>query len=420
MSREISSQAHSQAHRQPLLPLVDALQKIHENLTPVIESIRCALTESYGKVTACDIHSPINVPGYANSAMDGYALNSDDLPHDGAKTLKLIGHSYAGTPFTGEVHKGETVRIMTGAKVPQGADTVIMQEKVQIEGSQITVNSGHHAGENVRHIGEDILSGDVVLSRGQLIGAAELGLLASLGIAAVDVIRPLRVATFSTGDELRSIGESLQEGQIYDSNRYTLFGLLKQMGVEHIDMGIIRDTRDAVEQAFIAASTQADVVITSGGVSVGDADYVKETLDKLGQVDFWKIAMKPGKPLAFGKINDAFFFGLPGNPVSSMATFIKVVEPSLHYLTGAQPEQKLCLHLRCTDNLKKHPGRQDFQRGIIYTDDHGELVVRSTGGQGSHILSSMSQANCFIALDADAGNISAGSVVKVEPFTTQI
>ncbi len=420
MNREISTQSNPDNHHQPLLPLMEALQRIRQQLDPITDIVTLQLDQSYAKIIAKDIRSPINVPGYPNSAMDGYALHSDDLPQEGSRTLKLIGTSFAGKPFEKKVNNGETVRIMTGAKMPEGADSVIMQEKVDIDGDEITIHTGHQMGENVRHIGEDIKQGAVVLHKGTRIGAAELGLLASLGIAAFDVIRPLRVATFSTGDELCSVDKPLQDGQIYDSNRYTLFGLLKEMDIEHIDLGIVPDTRDAVESAFKKAASSADVVITTGGVSVGDADYVKETLEKLGSVDFWKIAIKPGKPLAFGKVDDALFFGLPGNPVSAMATFVEVVAPSLRYLGGGKSKQPMHLQLRCTEKLKKRPGRQDFQRGIIYFDKEGEMVVRSTGSQGSHILSSMSQANCFIVLPADAGNIEPDSMVTVEPFSTLI
>jgi molybdopterin molybdotransferase len=243
-----------------------------------------------------------------------------------------------------------------------------------------------------------------------------LGLLASLGVAEVTVRRRLRVATFSTGDELCSIGEQPREGQIYDSNRYSLFGMLKDLGVEHIDMGVIRDDPQAISDAFQSASEIADVLITSGGVSVGEADFVKQTLDRLGQVDFWKIAMKPGKPLAFGTVNNAVFFGLPGNPVSVMATFYQVVQPSLRYLNGENAIMPLRLRVRVADKLKKQPGRQDFQRGILKSDDTGELRVHTTGNQGSHILSSMSQANCFVILSTERGVVEAGEWVEVEPF----
>jgi molybdopterin molybdotransferase len=346
--------------------------------------------------------------------MDGYAIASASLQQD--KALKVIGQALAGVPFDGQLQAGQALRIMTGAMLPDGADTVIMQEDVQREGDQIRIQGQHKTGANVRQIGEDITAGAVVLAAGKTLGAAELGLLASLGIAEISVRRRLRVASFSTGDELCSIGEPLQPGQIYDSNRYALYGLLHEMGVEHIDMGVIRDDRQAIRQAFQDAASIADVVITSGGVSVGDADFVKQTIDELGKVDFWKIRMKPGKPLAFGRLGNSVFFGLPGNPVSSMATFYQIVQPSLRHMQGQSPKPALTLQVRCSTALKKSPGRADYQRGILEMNAQGELSVRSTGHQGSHILSSMSLANCFIVLPDEAGSLAAGEMVTVQPM----
>lgn len=401
---------------QGLLSVSEALQRIRDTLKPISGFERCALRDGYRRVVALPVTSPLNVPAYINSAMDGYAIRSADLPEQGEVKLKVSGSSFAGAPFEGTMSPGEAVRIMTGAKLPEGADTVVMQELTQRDGDQVTIGSGHRSGDNVRHIGEDIAEGGVVLSPGQKIRAPELGLLASLGVAEVTVRRRLRVATFSTGDELCSIGEQPHDGQIYDSNRYSLFGMLRDIGVEHIDMGVIRDDPQAISDAFQSASEIADAVITSGGVSVGEADFVKQTLDRLGKVDFWKIAMKPGKPLAFGTVNNAVFFGLPGNPVSVMATFYQIVQPSLRYLTGEERTAPLRLRVRTAQPLKKRPGRQDFQRGILRADENGELRVHSTGNQGSHILSSMSQANCFVILSAQSGHIEAGEWVEVEPF----
>jgi molybdopterin molybdotransferase len=401
---------------QGLLSVDQALLRIRNALTPINGFERCALRDAQWRVVAEPVISPLNVPAYINSAMDGYAIFSGDLPATGEVTLQVVGSSFAGAPFSGQMQPGQAIRIMTGAMLPKGADTVVMQELATRDDDNVTIGSNHRVGENVRHIGEDIARGGIVLATGQKIRAPELGLLASLGIAEVTVRRRLRVATFSTGDELCSIGEQPGEGQIYDSNRYSLFGMLNDLGVEHIDMGVIRDDEQAISDAFQSASEIADVLITSGGVSVGEADFVKQTLDRLGQVNFWKIAMKPGKPLAFGTINKAVFFGLPGNPVSVMATFYQVVQPSLRYLNGEQATLPLRLRVRVADKLKKHPGRQDFQRGILKTDETGELRVHTTGNQGSHILSSMSQANCFIALSAESGTVEAGQWVEVEPF----
>jgi molybdopterin molybdotransferase len=401
---------------QGLLNVDEALQRIRDALTPISGFERCALRDAHHRIVAAPVTSPLNVPAYVNSAMDGYAIFGGDIPSEGEVTLAVIGSSFAGTPYDGTLQPGQAVRIMTGAMVPEGADTVVMQELAKRDGDNVTIGSGHKSGENVRHIGEDIAEGGVVLSPGQKIRAPELGLLASLGVAEVTVRRRLRVATFSTGDELCSIGEQPESGQIYDSNRYSLFGMLRDIDVEQIDMGVIRDDPQAISEAFQSASEIADVLITSGGVSVGEADFVKQTLDRLGQVDFWKIAMKPGKPLAFGTVNNAVFFGLPGNPVSVMATFYQIVQPSLRYLTGENAIQPLRLKVKAADRLKKRPGRQDFQRGILKTDANGELQVHTTGHQGSHILSSMSQANCFIILSAESGMVEAGEWVEVEPF----
>lgn len=413
----VSSQV--EAHNRPLLPVADALQQIHDAVTPIQGNILCHLKEAYGHIVAGDILSPIAVPGYDNSAMDGYAFHADDLPESNSKTLKLVGSSLAGDPYDGTIKPGECIRITTGAVTPEGCGFVVMQEQVVIDEDKITIEPGHKMAAHIRRAGEDIAKGGVVFGPGQKIEAAELGLLASLGVSEIEVVRPLRIATFSTGDELCSLGQQLQDGQIYDSNRYALYGLIKELGATHIDMGIIPDRRDAVSSAFEEAAQIADVVITSGGVSVGDADYVKETLEKMGAVNFWKIAMKPGKPLAYGKIGNAWFFGLPGNPVSSMATFIEIVRPNLQYMAGQSAKEKLRLKVKTLDPLKKRPGRADFQRGILsYEGD--ELVVRTTGHQGSHILSSMSQANCFIALSAESGSVAAGEVVEVEPFNVNI
>ncbi len=403
---------------QPLLSFEQAQQQIFEQISPMEETESLPLKEALGRTLGAPITSPINVPAYDNSAMDGYAVQGGDLPTDGEITLQVVGSSFAGTPFNGTMQSGQSVRIMTGAKIPQGADTVIMQEKATREEETVTFASKdqHKPGENVRRAGEDMRTGETVLQPGKTLGAAELGMIASLGYGSVEVKRRIKVAFFSTGDELCAAGETLGEGQIYDSNRYTVHGMLSALGVELIDLGIIRDQRDLIEQAFLDAAAQADVVITSGGVSVGEADFVKETLDKLGQVNFWRIAMKPGKPLAFGKVNDAWFFGLPGNPVSAMVTFLQFVRPAINHLAGRERINPLRIPLRCTTSLKKRPGRLEFQRGILTQGEQGETVVTGAGHQGSHILRSMSLADCFIVLPAENGGVEAGEWVEVEPF----
>ncbi len=404
--------------KQPLLPFHEAQEKIFQQITPIEATETVTVKEALGRTLGEEIVSPINVPAYDNSAMDGYAIQGADLPENGTVTLEVIGASFAGTPFEGTLQAGQSVRIMTGAKIPDGADTVIMQEKANREGEQVTFSSedGHKAGENVRMAGEDMREGEAVLQPGKTLGAAELGMIASLGYGEVQVKRLIKVAFFSTGDELCSAGETLGDGQIYDSNRYTVFSMLSNLGVELIDLGIIRDQRELIEQAFLDAAEQADVVITSGGVSVGEADFVKETLDKLGEVNFWRIAMKPGKPLAFGKINNAWFFGLPGNPVSAMVTFLQFVRPAINHLAGRERINPLRIPMRCTNKLKKRPGRLEFQRGILGQDKNGETVVQGAGHQGSHILRSMSIADCFIVLPAENGGVEAGEWVEVEPF----
>lgn len=397
-----------------LLSVADALQRIRDTLSPIQGFERLALRDACGHVLAQAVTSPLNVPGYINSAMDGYAIAGEALT--GSTALSVVGQALAGIPWQGRLEPHQALRIMTGAMLPEGADTVIMQEQTQRDGDTLRIQGEHRIGENVRQIGEDMAVGQVVLAAGKRLGAADLGLLASLGIPEVSVVRRLRVASFSTGDELRSLGETLGPGQIYDSNRYALYGMLQSLNVEHLDMGVIADDRTAIREAFQSAAAIADVVITSGGVSVGEADFVKQTLDELGQVDFWKIRMKPGKPLAFGRLGDAVFFGLPGNPVSTMATFYQIVQPSLRFLQGQSHETPLSLQVRCADKLKKSPGRADYQRGILEMDENGSLQVRTTGHQGSHILSSMSQANCFIVLSADSGHVEAGEMVTVQPF----
>ncbi len=405
----------SHEHDPNALSVAEALTRICDATNAVAGTERVALRSALGRVTARNIESPVNVPPYPNSAMDGYAVRGAELGTD-AITLTVIGTAWAGSPFVGTVQAGECVRIMTGAKMPAGADTVIMQEDVVREDETIRVGAGHRTGQNVRHIGEDIAEGSVVLPAGRLIVPADLGLLASLGLGEVSVLRRLRVAFFSTGDELRSIGQPLDEGQIYDSNRYTLFGMLQRLGVEILDLGVVGDDRDAIAGTFHEAANIADVVITSGGVSVGDADYVKDLLASMGRVAFWKIAMKPGRPLAFGHLGNAAFFGLPGNPVSVMATFYELVQPALRRMMGCSMETPLTVRARCTTRLKKRPGRQDFQRGILTRGGEGEWTVQTTGPQGSHVLSSMSQANCFIVLSADSGDIPEGTLVDVQPF----
>lgn len=398
-----------------------ALTQIVDTVCPVREVETVVLRDALGRVITSESHSRVNVPGHTNSAMDGYAIYGEDIPARSQATLSVIGTSWAGRPFMGPVRRGECVRIMTGAAMPDGTDTVVMQERVEKKDATITIDFDNQPGQNVRQAGEDIRLGEIVLERGRLIRPAELGLLASAGIGEVTVYKKLRVAFFSTGDELRPVGSELQKGQIYDSNRYTLYGMLSRLGVEIIDLGVIRDERDAITQVFSDAAARADIVITSGGVSVGEADFVKEILEQQGTVHFWKVAMKPGRPLAFGKIGDAWFFGLPGNPVSVMVTFYVFVLPALKKMMGIPYREPLTVMATCSSRLRKRAGRIEYQRGILSLDKNGGPQGRSyrvskTGPQGSGVLRSMSDANCFIILPMESSGVEAGDPVRVLPF----
>lgn len=400
-----------------MLSVQEALHRMRAALTPLQHSEKCALRQSLGRVLAEPICSSINVPSHTNSAMDGYALAADSLPQTGTACLRVIGTAWAGRPFAEPVGVGECVRIMTGASMPYGTDTVVMQERAELQGEHVRILSGEQAGQNVRMAGEDLAAGETVLLPGRVIMPPELGLLASLGVAEVSVLRRLRVAFFSTGDELRSIGEPLSEGQIYDSNRYTLYGMITRLGVEVIDMGVVRDDRAALTQAFTEAAACADVLITSGGVSVGEADFTKEVLSQLGDIQFWKIAMKPGRPLAFGRIQRKAFFGLPGNPVAVMVTFYQFVQPLLFYLQGRRTGLEMpTLTARSTAQFRKKPGRAEFPRGVLTQADNGEWTVAPSGKQGSGVLRSMSEGNCFVLLSEQQGTIAPGDWVTVQPF----
>jgi len=397
------------------MPVAKAREVIARFLAPVSATERVHVRAALGRVLAEDIVSPLDVPAHDNSAMDGYAVRFSDLKTQGETTLKVIGNAFAGAPFGGALQPGECVRIMTGGVIPTGADTIVMQEHAKAAGEHVTIGAGHRKGQNLRRAGEDLAVGQMALKRGTGLRPAETGLIASLGIGEVTVYRRLRVAFFSTGDELVSVGTVPQEGQIYDSNRYTIHGMLTRLGCEVIDMGVVRDDPALLEQAFTQAAAAADVVITSGGVSVGEADFVKDLLNKLGEVVFWKIAMKPGRPLAYGKIAGAHFFGLPGNPVSVMVTFYEFVRDALLRLSGRDPVPVLpVFKVPCMSSLKKAPGRTEFQRGVISQDAGGAWSVRVTGEQGSGILRSMSEANCFIILSTEQGNVSAGMLVDVQ------
>ncbi len=399
------------------LPLNDARERILAAVQAVEGRETVALRTGLGRVLYADVRSSVDVPAHTNSAMDGFALAGADLPTEGERSFPVLGTAWAGRPFEGLVGQGKCVRIMTGAPLPAGTDTVIMQEHVRTDGQTATIQAGHRAGQHVRPAGEDVRAGDVALRAGTMLYPAQLGLLASLGVGEVMVRRRPRVACFSTGDELKSIGEPLGEGQIYDSNRYSLYGMLRRVGVDVLDMGVVRDRREDTERAFGDAAVSADAIVTSGGVSVGEADFVTETLERLGEVRFWKVAMKPGKPIAFGRIGGALFFGLPGNPVSVMATFYQLVQPALQALMGVlNPPPPILLTAICQSKLRKKAGRLEFQRGILARDPDGRYLVKSVGHQGAGVLRSMTEANCFIVLPIEQETVMPGAEVEVQPF----
>jgi molybdopterin molybdotransferase len=403
------------------LPVRDAQRIIADFIRPVAGADNVALLSALGRVLAADIISPISVPAHDNSAMDGYALRGADLLADAPTTLSIVGTVYAGRPSDTVPGPGACIRIMTGGVMPVGCDSVIPQEHVaSISEHSIVIAPGAiRSGDNRRFAGEDLMAGSAALKAGRIIGPADLGLLASLGIATVPVKRRLRVAFFSTGDELRSLGQPLDAGCVYDSNRYTLFGMLTRLGCEIIDMGIVRDDPQALEAALREACANADAIVTSGGVSVGAADYTREIMARMGDVTFWKIGMRPGRPLAFGRIaadgHDAFLFGLPGNPVAVMVSFYFFARAALLRMMGADAPLPL-LKVRSAAPIRKKSGRTEYQRGIVSTNEQGVQQVRITGAQGSGILRSMSEANCMVVLHDEQGNVGAGDMVDMILF----
>ena len=412
-----------------------------ELVAPVTQTERVPLFEALGRVLAEDIVSPISVPPHDNSAMDGFAFDGAQLVPGQPLALKIVGTALAGPAWRGRVVRGECVTIMTGAVMPEGLDTVVPQEFTRVEDDTVTVPADVvKPGDNRRKLGEDLMAGQTALQKGERLAPAALGLVASLGLAEVTVFRRLRVAYFSTGDEILSFGEAPREGAVYDSNRYTVFGLLTRLGVQVIDLGVVKDDPALLEAAFTQAAAQADAVITSGGVSVGEADYTKAMMRKLGDVAFWRIAMRPGRPMAVGRIaggslaksafsadsasadsysddsNHAILFGLPGNPVAVMVTFYAFVRPALLRMMGARPESPVLLRAASEEPMRKKPGRTEYQRGIVTRHADGSLSVRTTGNQGSGVLSGMVKANGLIVLGHAQGNVAVGDAVSVMMF----
>ena len=397
-----------------------AREAIRACLIPVSGIERVAVRSALGRVLAEDIVPEFDVPAHTNSAMDGYALRSRDLVKGADTWLHEIGTALAGRQFEGELKARSCVRVMTGAVLPEGADMVVVQEVVKRDEDSIIIPAGQVKGQNVRLAGEDLQKGVPVLRPGRLLSPADLGLVASLGLAEVMVKRRVRVAFFSTGDELASVGTPLAAGHVYDSNRYTLFGMLQRLGVEILDMGVVKDDPAHLEAALRIAAKNADVIVTSGGVSVGEADFIKAMMAKLGEVMFWKIAMRPGRPMAFGRIESdgraAFLFGLPGNPVAVMVTFYQFVRDALLHLGGRTGDYSIpLLRVPSAEALRKVPGRTEYQRAIL-SNEGGEWRVRTTGQQGSGVLRSMSEANCFIVLEHERENVNAGDLVSVQLF----
>jgi len=403
--------------------VAQAVAAIAAALRPITERQTVPLVQALGRVLAADIISPIDVPAHDNSAMDGYAFAGSALQDTGPTTLRAVGTLYAGAPFSGVVGAGECLRIMTGAVMPAELDSVVPHELCRVDGATVQIEAGVvRAGDNRRRRGEDLGAGLPALRAGRVLKPADLGLVASLGIGEVQVLRRLRVALFSTGDELRTLGQTLEPGCVYDSNRYSLLGALQRLGMDVLDLGLVADDPAALQATLTAAAEQADVVLTSGGVSMGDADHTREVLARMGEVAFWKVAMRPGRPFAFGPLRRAgaappcWLFALPGNPVAALVTFYALVRAALLQLAGASPQPLPVLQARCMTALRKRPGRTEFQRAIVQAAPAGGWQVRPTGSQGAGVLRSMSEANALLVLRHEQGSVAAGELVDVWLF----
>lgn len=407
-----------------LLPIEQAIELQLSQIQPISEVETVPLQEAQGRVLATDIHSPVNVPPLDNSAMDGYAFawREYDGNKDHPLTLHCVGESLAGHMYNGKVQGGQCVRIMTGAIVPEGSDTVVMQENVdRLEDASIRIHTPPgKLGQNVRNTGEDIAQDQQVLAKGTRINAAHLAMLGSIGVPEITVVRKIKVAVLATGDELTPPGQPLQPGHIYESNRIGLIAMLRKLDTEILDLGIIPDDKQAISDAFERAANECDWVISSGGVSVGDADFVKEVLDECGDINFWKVAIKPGKPYAFGSLKkglkNGHFSGLPGNPVSAFVTFHQLVVPALKKLAGDTSPSPIMLNAKSTSNIRKRPGRTEYQRGRFYLGDKGSIEVNCSSRQGSNIMSSFFESNCYVVLELDRGSVETGETVPILPF----
>jgi len=412
MSRSTSSTA-TESHS---LSVTTARQRILERIAPLQEHEQVSLPHALDRILAENVTVPFDLPPYDHAAMDGYAVCFDSLTPQTDTLLRVVGHAYAGHPFGATLTAGQAVRIMTGAVLPHGADTVVMQETAHCDGDSVRISSGQRRGQHVRRRGEDMRAGDVALPAGKCCGAAELGVLASLGLDSVNVYRRLRVAFFSSGDELTAPGEPLSPGRIYDSNRYTLLGALRRLGCEVIDLGMLRDDPQQLEKTLLKARDEADAIVTSGGISVGEADFVRLLLSRLGEVEFWRLDMKPGRPFAFGKIGDRWIFGLPGNPVATLVAFYQLVRDALLRQAGMTPlPEPVLLSAIAQSDIGKSAGKREFVRGCYDVTD-GVIQVAPAGKQGSGMLKSLSRANCFIVLPETGGAVKAGENVLIQPF----
>jgi molybdopterin molybdotransferase len=399
------------------ITVAEARERLLAAVAPVGAWESVTTRSALGRVLARPVVAPFDVPANDNSAMDGYAVRSADLAASGETQLAVVGKAFIGQPFSGAVGAGQAVRVATGAPIPRGADCVVMREAVRPAGdASISVLAAQKAGQHIRHAGEDLPRGKTALPAGKRIGPPELGVLASLGVAEVQVHRRPRVAFLSTGDELCALGRPLGPGEVYDSNRYSLFGALSVLGVDVLDMGVVREDPAVLERAFSEAAANADVVITTGGASSGHSDAVREIFARLGEVNYWKLDLKPGRPIAFGRLGKAWLFGLPGNPVAAMVSYYQFVIDALLKLMGVDPiPVRPIFRVPCVDTIRKQPGRREFPRGILFVE-RGEWRVRLAGNQGSGVLRSMSEANCFIVLDEGQGSVGPGDLVAVQMF----